>query len=81
MVETLSATTPNAAVTIAQTSLFRLLYRHFESFAFPNSIDAFEIDLPAFLVEQPSNHAVAVARKLSNQLKNPTNKPLLVFFL
>ena len=79
MVGALGAATSNATASIAQTSLFRLLYRHFESFTFPDSIDAFEIHMPAFLAKQSSNHSVAVAWKLTHQLKNPINKRLLVF--
>jgi hypothetical protein len=52
---------------MAQTTLFTLFLRHFQSLAFPEAIDSLAVDTPAIKAEFCPNHTISISWMLTNQ--------------
>ena len=50
----------------------------FQPFTPPNPLDALVVHMPAGVVQQPGDHAIAIAPKLAGQLNDVIGQPLLV---
>lgn len=78
MIGTLRTSAPDAAARVAESSLFGLFGGHFQSLLSPDSVHPFEIHVPTFLTEKPSDHSVTVARKFADQFKDSMDQSLFV---
>lgn len=80
MIRTLGQAASDSTVDRTQASFLTLFHGYFETFAFPETIDSFEVGRPPFLPKQASDHEVTVARKFAGQLDDSFHKsPLVVF--
>ena len=80
VIRTFRLAASDAAGDRPESSFLLLLHGHFKPFAFPESVDSFEVHCPAFLAEQSCDQAIAVAGKLADKLQNPSHQPWLVVF-
>ena len=71
----------DTAVLVAESSFFPLFHRDFQPFLSPKSIHTFEVHTPAFLPELASDHPVAIARKLADQLQDSMDQSWFVVSL
>lgn len=59
-------------------TLFADFLRHFQAFSLPETIDPFEIHLPALLTKLRRNEAIAITRMFPYELMNPRHEYLLL---
>lgn len=78
LIHSLCFSTDNSTTRIAQSPAFSLLLRHFQPLLPPKPVNSLEVHTPAFVSQQPSDLAISIPRKFTNQFQDASEQQQLI---